>query len=749
MIGSSSAATTNATSNNISNINGTSSIISVSSNGGPSNGDSYNDFDSPSITDNGRYIVYLSTATDLITNLTNYPGIDSSIYRQVYLRDTITNTTTLISKNSTGSPANYPCWDTAISGNGNYIVYASSATNLIKGINPYENAAAYVYNRLTGTTTCITLSYSNKNTTATGGESNDVGSFSMSDNGRYISYVSDETNLVKNITNIYQNVFLYDQQKGSTTLINTATNNTQANENSWYPSISSDGQYIVYESAANNLINNDTNGIPDIFLYNTQTKTTKRIDTSNNGTQANGLSEDPVISGNGEYVAYYSEALNLVPNTVSLKTCGGNIVGSYDYLYNVLTGTTSMVDTSPDGIGLGISDNGHYIVFVSDATNLDPTANITGNYACVFLRDTINNTTKLIAGSTDNTTGLNEHCLYPVISGDGLHIVYTGDAGYSLPGTKPDGYSNVYLYTITTPKILNTNPSNNTVNVTTNKTITINFNENIKTGNNNIQLKTNNGTNVPFTEFINGKTLTITPNTLINDTKYILTLNTGSLTDAAGYPLNLYTTSFTTGPPPLILTVNPSNNAVNVTTNKTITINFNENIKTGNNNIQLETSNGTNISFTESINGSILTITPKTMLVKDTKYILTLHTGSITDTVGNPLTLISTSFTTGPLPIILTVNPSNNAVNVTTNKTITINFNENIKTGNNNIQLETSNGTNIPFTESINGKTLTITPQKTLVKDTKYILTLHTGSITDTVGNPLTLISTSFTTGKT
>jgi len=200
--------------------------------------------------------------------------------------------------------------------------------------------------------------------------------------------------------------------------------------------------------------------------------------------------------------------------------------------------------------------------------------------------------------------------------------------------------------------------------------------------------------------------------------------------------------------PPKVTAVNPVNGSVNIANNTTIKITFSKPVKAGTNWFVFTSSNGTAITFKTSINGTVLTITPTNPLTNDTKYSLTLHTGSVTDLAGNPLAIWSSSFSVGPAPTIKSVNPLNGALNVSTNRTFTITFNEPIKAGNLSIQFENSSGTAIPFTTSINGNTLTITPKTSLTKSIKYTIILHTGCVTDQAGNPLALTSTSFTTTK-
>ncbi len=197
----------------------------------------------------------------------------------------------------------------------------------------------------------------------------------------------------------------------------------------------------------------------------------------------------------------------------------------------------------------------------------------------------------------------------------------------------------------------------------------------------------------------------------------------------------------------IVSSVNPAQNAVNVHTNN-IMVTLSEPIKAGNMWIELKNSSGTLIPFTTYINNTILTITPTKLLNNDTLYSLTLHTGSITDLAGNPLVLWGSSFSVGPSPKITITNPLNDTSNVATNKVITITFSEPIKAGNMWIELKNSKKTEIPFTKTINGKTLNITPSTLLSKGVGYTVTIHTGSVTDLAGNPVSLFGVIFTTTK-
>ena len=200
---------------------------------------------------------------------------------------------------------------------------------------------------------------------------------------------------------------------------------------------------------------------------------------------------------------------------------------------------------------------------------------------------------------------------------------------------------------------------------------------------------------------------------------------------------------------PTIKSVDPAFKAVNVPVNKVIKITFSESIKTGTGWIELKDSNGKAVSFTKSISGSVLTITPTSNLTPGTTYTLNIHTGSLTDLSGTPVVLCGSTFTTtdGTAPTIKSVDPAFKAVNVSVNKTIKVTFSESIKIGNGWIEFKDSNGKVISFTKSISGSVLTITPTSNLTPETTYTLSIHTGSLTDLSGTPIALCGSTFTTG--
>ncbi|HXW17937.1 MAG TPA: hypothetical protein VEJ39_06520 [Candidatus Acidoferrales bacterium] len=310
-------------------------LVSVAADGvNPANADATQ----PSISSDGRYVSFVSTATNLI------PGLNSNGFAQIYLRDTClgvttscTPTTELISSPDGITPANAPASSPQTATGGLYVAYTTAATNLINGVVPS-------FPQIYRTTTCITgvlncapvlaLVSSNDGVTPANGASSES---SMTSDGRYVAYASSATNLVLAASSGVQQVYLRDTCgtlvsgcTAATTLVSIANDNvTPGSALSETPSLNSSGSstgeagFIAFASVASNLTSNDTNGFENVYVRNTclgSTATptcvpgTVLLSVSQNGTLANNVSLHPAISGDGHTVAILSPATNLVSN---------------------------------------------------------------------------------------------------------------------------------------------------------------------------------------------------------------------------------------------------------------------------------------------------------------------------------------------------------------------------------------------------------------------------------------------------
>jgi Tol biopolymer transport system component len=138
---------------------------------------------------------------------------------------------------------------------------------------------------------------------------------SISADGRYVAFGSGASNLAPGDTNNERDVFLHDRESGATTRVSVASDGAQGNSRSGAPAISADGRYVAFGSGASNLAPGDTNNAWDVFLHDRQSGATTRVSVASDGTQGNNDSVQfyPVISADGRYVSFESGASNLAP----------------------------------------------------------------------------------------------------------------------------------------------------------------------------------------------------------------------------------------------------------------------------------------------------------------------------------------------------------------------------------------------------------------------------------------------------
>jgi len=229
---------------------------------------------------------------------------------------------------------------------------------------------------------------------------------------------------------------------GTNTMMSVDGSGSQGGSASQYPSMSRDGRYVVFSSNSS-LVSNDNNSTEDVFLRDTQANTTTRVSVSTNGTQANGASRSPVISGDGRYVVFYSFAKNLIDGT----TLTGN--ASHVYVRDLQASTTEMADVTTGGTigdalggdidGQDISEDGRFVVFQSNATNIDSAGNF--GTTKVFVRDRLLNTTTVLSKSNGGTVS---GARYPSMSCDGAFVSFTS-ASNSLTTGDTNGKDDVFL----------------------------------------------------------------------------------------------------------------------------------------------------------------------------------------------------------------------------------------------------------------------------------------------------------------
>jgi putative cell wall-binding protein/Tol biopolymer transport system component len=251
----------------------------------------------------------------------------------------------------------------------------------------------------------------------------------LSADGRYVSFYSEASTLVPEDTNGNADVFLGDTLTGTITRVSTASDGTQASGST--PALSDDGRYVAFTSDAWNLVPGDTNGAFDVFRKDTVTGQTIRVSTASNGAQAGSDGFGLAISANGRYVAFTSEVSGLVP---------GDTNGVTDvFVKDTQTGATTRVSTASNGgqatdwsSSPVISADGRHVALVSAATNLVP--GDTNGMFDVFVKDTQTGTTTRVSTASNGAEADGYSNSRLAISADGRFVAFESGATNLVPG---------------------------------------------------------------------------------------------------------------------------------------------------------------------------------------------------------------------------------------------------------------------------------------------------------------------------
>lgn len=276
---------------------------------------------------------------------------------------------------------------------------------------------------------------------------------SISYDGRYIAFMSDANNLAAGDLNLTSDIFVRDRLEGKTVRASVHSTGIEGNGQSMNPSISDDGRFVAFSSVADNLVDNDLNETGDVFIHNLITTQTSRVSVSSTGTESNDGSGRPSISLDGRYVAFNSQASNLVENDTN--TCGGANYCNDIFVHDRVTGETIRVSVSSSGeqsnnrsphYGLAISGNGRFVAFDSIASNLVPSdTNTCGSYSepgtCsdIFVHDIQTGKTVRVSVASDGTQA-NDNSRSPDISADGRYVTFYSKADNLVSGDSDNNY---------------------------------------------------------------------------------------------------------------------------------------------------------------------------------------------------------------------------------------------------------------------------------------------------------------------
>ena len=251
-------------------------------------------------------------------------------------------------------------FDPTVSDDGRYVAFTSYSPSIVPG-DDNGTSDVFLYDATTGVTKLISRN-------AAGAPANDgSGNAVLSANGKFIAFSSQATDLPGATQAVGGLVYRYNVATGKITLVSKAHTGGLPNQSVLSNAISSDGRYVTFTTGAHNIIRGDHNQKGDVFRYDAATDTTIKVSQTLTGAEPNKDSTFGAISGNGRYVAYTSAATNMDP--------AGTPPGGGAYLYDVQTGTTTLVSHGSDGIArpaaaTGVSDNGKIVSMHSGSNSL-------------------------------------------------------------------------------------------------------------------------------------------------------------------------------------------------------------------------------------------------------------------------------------------------------------------------------------------------------------------------------------------
>jgi hypothetical protein len=368
-----------------------------------------------SMSDDSRYVVFM-TSTSLSSD-------DTNLSSDAYVKDRTNNATTLASVANTGlAVGNVSA--VSISYTGRYISFVTSTS---ASSNDTGTGADVYVRDMQGASTELISHHS-------GLASNNANNPQISADGRFVVYVTLDTNPIKSSGLNYE-IYVKDRTKQTFELLSKDINGGRSNDVNSTPAINCDGSIITFSSNATNLVPNDTNAKTDIFLVNrTGGHDIRNLTLSgNNNSYIGGLSCD------GNFASFSSEATNLVLNDTNSREDG--------FRYNRLTDTTELISKSTSGqigngktTGISLSGDGRYVVFSSASSNL-----VSGDTAneSIFQRDTITGVTEILSVTTTGSSA-NYNSSSPKISVDGRYVAYVSSST-NLVSNDPDTNNDAYV----------------------------------------------------------------------------------------------------------------------------------------------------------------------------------------------------------------------------------------------------------------------------------------------------------------
>jgi Tol biopolymer transport system component len=363
----------------------------------------------PSLSTNGRYLAFESDSEEVVPE-------DANGFRDVFVRDRKTGENQRVSVATGGAEADQSSTNASLSGNGRYVAFSSSATNLVAEDDELF-PDIFFHDRKQGTTTRVSRPLPGPEEV----DGQSIGAF-VSRNGRFVAFSSFASNLVEGDGNGVADAFVWERKTGLVTRVSVSSAGVESAMGGRVEGISASGRYVSFVSSTPDLVADDENGEVDIFVYDRRRGATRRASLASDGSEAEGQSYGGALSASGRYVAFNSYATNLAPGDFAKA-----------YVKDLKTGELELVSVTSAGEpadeeseGVVISSSGRFVAFQSDATNLDPVVN-DENDEDVFFRDRKRGTTVRLSVDPAGE-GIDGNCARLAISGKGRVVAFDSPA---------------------------------------------------------------------------------------------------------------------------------------------------------------------------------------------------------------------------------------------------------------------------------------------------------------------------------
>ena len=347
---------------------------------------------------------------------------------------------TRVNVSTIGAQADGNAANPALSETGQYVAFSSYATNLVPGSNP---GFADVLLKDLSSGALELISVDNAGLRA----ADHTGSPSVSRDGRYVAFESGGV-LAPEDSNgrQFMDVYLRDRTAGTTTLVSVNEFGVGGNEASRQPMISASGRYVVFTSDADNLVDYDDNQQRDVFVRDMMTGDLTRVSVSATGDEGERDSHSPTISPNGRYVAFTSAASTLVPGDTNTNVDIFLVQLPFDPVFRSIERVS--VDSAEAELDAAsehasISANGRYVAFETSAELLAVNASLQN----VVVRDrTLGSTTVVTTRHGFPTHTSNDKSRYPRVSPDGGYVTFASDSTDLVAGDT-NGVADVFVWT--------------------------------------------------------------------------------------------------------------------------------------------------------------------------------------------------------------------------------------------------------------------------------------------------------------